>query len=236
MQQYPCIGQWSFLITRTPDLPCYESIVNRLKTGATILDLGCCFGQDLRYMAADGAPTQNMFSSDIVSEFWDIGYDLYRDNDSMKARFFRADILDSTSLNELDESVDIVLVNQVFHLFDWERQVEAGKNMVALSRSGTWVVGYQIGSAVGRAVPVRTGSGGTAGTAGSTSKFLHNRDTWQELWSQIEEETGTKSSVESCLVELKEWGLEHEDSAWMGLAARGLEYMVRRVDDPNGQV
>lgn len=231
MQQYPCIGQWAFLMTRTPDLPCYKDMITRLKNGASILDLGCCFGQDLRHLAADGAPTQQMYASDIVPEFWDISFDLYRDTNSMKARFLEADILDQASPHtKMHGKMDILLVNQVFHLFDWDTQVKAAKNMVALSRPGTWMVGYQIGSVIGRAVPVRTTTGGTIGAAGSTSKFYHNPDTWQDIWRQIEEETGTEWAVESSLHELKEWGLEEEDSVWMGPAARGFEFIVRRVD------
>ena len=46
-------------------------------------------------MAADGAPTQNMYSSDIVPEFWSLSFDLYRDGGSMKARFLEANILDA---------------------------------------------------------------------------------------------------------------------------------------------
>ncbi|KAK3173825.1 hypothetical protein OEA41_007157 [Lepraria neglecta] len=207
-------------------------MVARLKAGASILDLGCCFGQDLRHMAADGAPTEKMYSSDIIPEFWDISYDLYRDAGHMKARFIPADVLDPASpLVELQGKLDILLANQVFHLFDWERQVEAGKNMVALSRLGTWLVGYQIGSSVGRAVPVRTTTGGEAGGAGSKTKFFHTPETWREMWRQVQRETGTEWEVESSLRPLKEWGLEDEDSAWMGPAARGFEFIVRRVDD-----
>ena len=231
MQKYPCIGQWSFLMTRTPALPSYRDLVARLKAGASILDVGCCFGQDLRHLAADGAPTERMYASDIIPEFWDLSYDLYRDASHMKARFISADILDPASpLNELRGKMDIILANQVFHLFDWEQQVAAGKNMVALSRAGTWLLGYQIGSSVGRAVPNRTKTGGKAGTTGGTSKFYHTPETWQELWRQIERETGTEWVVEGSIRELREWGWEDEDFVWMGPAARGLEFFARRVD------
>ena len=231
MQKYPCIGQWQFLLTPTPDLPFYTELLERLKAGASILDLGCCFGQDLRYMAADGAPTQNMYASDIVPEFWDISFDLYRDNGRFNAQFLKADILDAESPHkELNTKLDIILVNQVFHLFDWERQVQAGKNIVTMSRPGAWVVGYHIGSVIGRAVPVKTTTGGVAGTAGSDTKFIHNPDTWREMWRTIGEETGTQWIAESWLRDLKDWGLESEDSGWMGAAARAFEFIVRRVD------
>ena len=150
MQEYPCIGQWSFLITRTPALRCYRDIVARLEAGASIIDVGCCFGQDLRHLAADGAPTDKMYASDIVPQLWDISYDLYRDVSHMKARFILADALDSVSpLHELRGKMDIILVNQVLHLFDWEGQVKAGKKPGCVVESGDLVIrisNWQLGS------------------------------------------------------------------------------------------
>lgn len=242
VQKYPCIGQWMFLINRTPNLPYYKDIITLLKAGASILDVGCCFGQDLRYMAADGAPTQQMYASDIVPEFWDLGFDLYLDAHSMKAHFLKADILEANILDpaspyaQLSGKIDIVLVNQVFHLFDWERQLKAAKNMVCLSRPGTWVVGYQIGSVVAGARRVKTTTGGPSGAAGSKSRFFHNPETWQDLWRLVGKETRTEWMIESRIIELKEWGLEDEDSAWMGPTAMGLEFIIRRVNNPTSKL
>ena len=60
-----------------------------------------------------------MYASDIVPEFWDIGLHLYRDLDSMKARFSKADILNPVSLHaELNGKIDIVFVNSALHLLD----------------------------------------------------------------------------------------------------------------------
>ncbi len=96
-------------------------------------DIGCCFGQDLRYMAADGVPTEKMYSSDIIPKLWDASYDLYRDADHMEAHFITTDILDWASpLMELRGKMDILIANLVFHLFDWERQVKTW------SRSRDW--------------------------------------------------------------------------------------------------
>lgn len=57
-------------------------------------------GQDLRRLAVDGAPTANMYATDIIGDFWDLGYDLFRDRDTMKAEFIKADILDTYSALE----------------------------------------------------------------------------------------------------------------------------------------
>ena len=212
-------------------------MITHLKVGASILDVGCCFGQDLRHMAADGAPTQHMYSSDIVPEFWDLGFDLYRDFSSFKAQFIEADILNPGSLYaHLNGKIDIILVNQVLHLFDWDRQVKAAKNMVSLSRLGTWVVGYQIGSVVAGAIPVSIATGSSSGATGSTSKFYHSTETWQDLWRQIGKETHTNWVVESWMLDLKEWGLEDEDFAWMGPNAIGFDFIVRRVDNSASKI
>ena len=206
-------------------------MVARLKAGASVLHIGCCFSQDLRYIAADGVPTEKIYSSDIIPELWDISYDLYRDAGHMNARFITADILDSASpLMELRGKMDILIANLVFHLFDWERQVEAGKNMVALSRLGTMLIGRHIGNSIGMAIPVATITGGEVGGADSKTRFFHTPETWREMWRRIQRETGTEWEVESSLHGLKEWRLDEEDYAWMGPHARGIEFTVRRVD------
>lgn len=64
--------------------------------------------------------------------------------------------------------------------------------MVALPRLGTWLVGYQIGSSIGSAVPLCTTTGGELGGAGSKTRFFHTPEMWQELWRQIQIKTSTK--------------------------------------------
>ena len=66
IKPYPCVGMWGFL---KPNIVWsqldheYEHILRRVVAGARILDLGCGLGQDLRRLAADGAPTENMFAT-----------------------------------------------------------------------------------------------------------------------------------------------------------------------------
>ncbi|KAL8759411.1 MAG: hypothetical protein Q9199_000780 [Rusavskia elegans] len=206
-----------------PELPWYPDIVNRLQDGSSLLDIGCCFGQDLRFLAADGVPTVNMYASDIVSAFWDLSFDLFRDKPFFNAHFIEADILDAESpLKELKGEVGILLANQVFHLFNRERQVAMAKSLVYLGTMDAWIVGWQVGSSRGRPLPVATQTGGHSGSAGSDTKLFHNDQTWQELWQQVGEETGTKWSVETSMQPLEEWGYEKEDTAWMGPGATAL--------------
>ncbi|KAL8974488.1 MAG: hypothetical protein Q9197_001278 [Variospora fuerteventurae] len=214
-----------------PTLPWYNEILNRLiKRDSSILDIGCCFGQDLRFLAADGAPTAKMYATDIVSDFWELSYDLFRDKDSFRAEFITADVLNPASpLTVLKGEVDIFLVNQVFHLFDKERQIQVAKNIIALSSKDSWVVGWQVGSVDGVALPVRTQTGGSSGSAGSQTKQFHNKETWEAMWQRAGEETNTQWSVETHMEPLEQWGYEKEDTAWMGPGATGLEFICRRM-------
>lgn len=41
----------------------YQRILQRVKGGASILDLGCALAQDLRCLASDGAPTERMYAT-----------------------------------------------------------------------------------------------------------------------------------------------------------------------------
>lgn len=213
-----------------PSLPWYKDILDRLKAGSTVLDIGCCFAQDLRFLAADGAPTANMYATDIISDFWELSYDLFRDKESFDAQYITADVLDSTSpLSQIGRKIDICLVNQVFHLFDRKSQLMMAKNLVALSQPSCWVVGWHIGSINGAALPVRTETGGDTGSAGSDTKLFHNNETWRDLWRQVGQETNTNWSVETRMQPLREWGYEKEDTDWMGPGAIGFEFICRRV-------
>lgn len=112
--------------------------------------------QDMRRLAADGLPTGNMYATDIESDFWDIGYDLFGDRSTLKANFVRVDILDAGSaLNLVDDVTDVVYAESVLHLFGWQKQVQACKRIVRMSRMGTMAVGCQLDRAVGKAVESR---------------------------------------------------------------------------------
>ena len=141
---YPCVGQWMFLLPSISAFPTYPSIVARARHGATVLDLACCFGKDLRLLASEGVSTDKMYASDIKAELWELGFELFKDKHKMNAQFIQADIFNPQSqLQQLDGEIDIILTCQFLHLFNWEQQVVAIRRIIGLSRPGTLVVGYQ---------------------------------------------------------------------------------------------
>ena len=49
---YPCIGTFGFLDLSVMASPHYKQIVDRVKGGEKLLDLGCCFGQEVRQLVS----------------------------------------------------------------------------------------------------------------------------------------------------------------------------------------
>ena len=193
-------------------------ILSRAQTGATVLDLGCCFGQDLRLLAADGAPTRNMYASDISKELWQLGFKLFRDQEKMNAKFLQANVLDQNSdLEQLNGKTDIIIVRQFLHLFDWGRQIYILKKIVRFSKIGSMIVGYQRGQVHALTVTRPWGQ-----------MFLHDLKTFGDMLRQAEVETDTQWDLEIDLVDLREWGMEDEDVQWMPPGAKGLNFVITR--------
>ena len=207
-----------FLLPNISTFPEYPDIISRARAGATILDVGCCFGQTLRLLAADGVSTHCMYAADICAELWNLGLDLFRDTDKMEATFIQADIFDRTSdLQQLTGRVDIIIACQFLHLFDWERQMLAMTRMVEFSRPGTVLIGYQRGQIQAQEFARPWGP-----------MYFHNAESFRTMWRQVERGTGTKWNVNVSLVGLEEWGMEEEDVDWMPLGRKGLNFVLTR--------
>lgn len=86
--------------------------------------------------------------------------------------------------------MDIVNASSFFHLFSWDEQVAAVKQVIALLRPepGVLVVGRQ----AGRKDPIDPDDKENA-----PKRYGHDVETWKRLWRQVEEETGTKWEVEA---------------------------------------
>ncbi|KAH6625445.1 hypothetical protein C7974DRAFT_396109 [Boeremia exigua] len=189
---YPCLGHWGFLNLNIQTSNAYKEVVPRIKAGEQYLDVGCCMGQDIRKLVYDGAPSENLYASDVKGDFWGLGQELFLDESSLKATFIAADILDDKSpLQELTGKFDIIHAASFFHLFDWDGQVIAAKRMVSLLNpaSDSLILGRQVG---------RTEAGEfTAGVERDKRRYWHNLESWTKLWDLVGDETGTKWKVEA---------------------------------------
>ncbi|TBU34845.1 hypothetical protein BD311DRAFT_828054 [Dichomitus squalens] len=206
---YPCIRRFAFIKMKlSPRIPAYNGLLKlgREREGAILLDIGCCFGNDVRKAVSDGFPVDNCVATDIHPEFWDFGHKLFgTTQETFPARFFAGDVFDPThlepvaaftsapatprpdlptltSLNPLRGHVSAIHISAVFHLFSEEEQVQLARSLAGLlsPEPGSIVFGLQSGRA-------EKGFRVEAGLPSSHGKqmFCHSPESWRELWEGV---------------------------------------------------
>lgn len=217
-------------------LPAYPTILKRLKdttegsNGARLIDIGCFLGSDLRRLAFDGAPTENLYGVDIVSH-WDVGFALYRDQDKFKAHFTEADMLsindnddggEATPLQALRATADIVSISAVLHQWDWDNQVMAAKKVALFTKGpGALIVGYQIGNVEAKQIWNK---------GLQSHHWRHTPESFAKLWDQVGAETSTAWKTEGELLSFEEMGWDPEDNRWMEPGDKALNFVVTRLE------
>src|SRR4051812_27995818 len=116
---YPCIGGFRFLTlslhpppngNQGSSLPSYpfpffNRVMEKLTAddSAEFLDIGCCFGQDVRavafyasrYQAEPNTVWKRVHGLDICRDLIELGHELFRDKESFKGSFHVGNILSS---------------------------------------------------------------------------------------------------------------------------------------------
>ncbi|KAK8091538.1 hypothetical protein PG997_001899 [Apiospora hydei] len=205
VKPYNCIGSFRFLTLDFVANRHYQSALSRLRapgSTATFLDMACCVGQVLRHLAWSGVDPTRLYGADLERPFVEAGYDLFRDREGA---FGRGATLvaegggGDPALEVLDGKIDIVHASAFFHLFTWRDQVVAAKRVVRFLRDKgesedgeeAIVFGRQVASTSPREI---TGPRGER-------RFLHDAATWQRLWDEVGEATGTRWRTEVEMVD-----------------------------------
>lgn len=187
----------------------------------TYLDVGCCIGQDIRKLVHDGVPGDNLYGAELQGEFIRLGYDFFRDKETLKATLMQADAFDlgdGSPLHGLVGRVDIIHMGQVLHLFSWERQRDLLENCVQLLRAATFgalILGQAVGDVEGGMWP-----GGQI--------FIHSVETFNKMWAEISQRTGLKFKCKAILDE--GLGIAESRRGWDGATRKRLSFEVERVD------
>ncbi|KAE9386147.1 hypothetical protein BT96DRAFT_928414 [Gymnopus androsaceus JB14] len=139
-------------------LPAYEQLLKlgKERKDAILIDLGCCFGTDIRQAVQDGYPVQNTLSLDLHKSLWELGHELFRSTpQSFSMSFIEGDILNTgflsavstkdsplantapflgsiTSLNDLRSHVSAVYTGNFFHLFSETQQGQIARGLAGL--------------------------------------------------------------------------------------------------------
>lgn len=203
-----------------PGFPEYQNILRRLKSGEKLLDAGCCFGHVLRQLALSGVPAENLAGTDIDKEFISLGYELFQDRDRFPAQFVVGDVLNSSpSLDSLDGQFDIIHASSFLHLFGWDEQVRIGTRLVRFfkpeTKEAAMIVGRQVGAYEAPSLePWREQL-----AKGTVKNYRHDLKSWQLLWDEIGEKSGTK------------WEATGEFFSRMhdGITAPILQFTVKKV-------
>jgi SAM-dependent methyltransferase len=178
-------------------LPAYPRILYKLRDeGSQLLDVGCCVAQDLRRFVFDGAPAAALCGAELQADFLDVGYELFRDRDTLRARFVRGDVLDpdpDAPLNRMAGAMDVGHLSMILHCFEWDDQLRALERCVRILQPVPG--GLIVGQAVGHAQGVRS-----AAHEGRFS-FKHSDVTFKKLVLELEERTGVKFQVRAELDE-----------------------------------
>jgi hypothetical protein len=179
----------------------------------TVLTLEC---YRLRKLAADGAPTERLYGSDLRPEFFTLGYKLFRDKETLKSKFIAADIFSpSSALHSLYGEIDIVYAGSFLHLFGYAEQVYICKEIVKLLREkkGSMLLGRQVGDLNAGEKVHRTNK--------SQTMFRHNGESFRKMWEEVGELTGTKWKVQTEIL--------HSDGRFMKEREEAAESTVRRL-------
>eukprot|EP00029_Vermamoeba_vermiformis_P000277 TRINITY_DN10301_c0_g1_i1.p1 TRINITY_DN10301_c0_g1~~TRINITY_DN10301_c0_g1_i1.p1 ORF type:complete len:259 (-),score=41.85 TRINITY_DN10301_c0_g1_i1:40-816(-) len=151
---YRCIREGRFLESRLSTHPEYKTEVKpKISKTTKIIDLGCCFGTDIRYLVAEGAEPSLITGTDQFPEYIQLGFDLFGDKDKLTTKFVFEDFFSDQFTqkvlpNATDDSTkyDIAYAGSVYHLFSLEQTEKFTQLVNSLLKSGGIFFGQTVGS------------------------------------------------------------------------------------------
>ena len=193
---YGCVGLFVFTFPTIQRTEIYEQILQRVKYGERFLDLGCGFGQNIRKLVHDGAPSENTAGADISQKFIEYGYEYFRDQESLKTKFIIGDVLDSSSpaFLEANGSFDIIFASMFYHLWGWNDHIKTLIRTVKLLRPvpGSTLFGWQMGSTPAIEITRELYENRLEQ---HKLAYQHDEESWVRMWREVEAKTDTKWDV-----------------------------------------
>ena len=202
--------------------PSYPFVLERLKgsPNSAFLDLGCCFGQDIRKLYIDGVQAKQLVGLDLVPEFNELSYELFRDADKFTFEFHALDIMDDTANWEsLENRFDVLHMTSFLHIWNWEGQVKAASRVTSFTKPGSVLIGSGLGSQVGGEFPNLEGTG---------TNFRQSEETFRQFWVEVGDKTKTKWDV-STAFKMMDATRINMNQAWAESTMGILMFEVTRI-------
>ncbi|KAE9386013.1 hypothetical protein BT96DRAFT_891834 [Gymnopus androsaceus JB14] len=232
---YYCFRTFGFLRFRILRSIGYKRLLELGSTrkNAFFLDLGCCFGNDIRKAIEDGFPAENIIGSDLHADFWKFGHDLFNSNPSkFTVAFIPGNVFDSSfislqpplktippeesislhslvqadvkSLNPLRGHLSAIHTSAFFHLFRKDEQVIIAKKLLYLLSPLPGSIIF--GSQVGAHEPKEI-----VNQTKGMLRYKHSPKSWKDMWEQEVFDTEEKRVFQ---VEAG-FGDDHEEGHWL---------------------
>jgi len=132
-----------------------------------------------------------------------------------------ADVSDPRSdLGELEGKMDVLFLSSFLHLWNWKDQVKVLRRLLSLceDKKGTLFLGRQLGTTVSGEFPLQ---------GPNQLTFRHNVKSFDLLWKQVRQETGTHWHVKASLYMAPEVS-GNRDQSWADPNMRMLQFNVVR--------
>lgn len=191
--------------------------------GQTLLDAGCCFGQDLRKLAFDGVPASSLYGMDVEGSFFDLGFDLFLDREKLAgATFVSGDLLKKDEpFPQFEGAIDIIHASSLLHLFTWNEQVQVATRLAGFTKAkpGSIIIGRQVGAEK---------AGEYRGLNEGSTSYRHNVESFERLWAEVGAKTGSKWKVDAKLDMQDIVKGVNLGQSWMEPGTKRLHFVVTR--------
>jgi len=150
---------------------------NRNISELQILEIGCCFGVDIRRLIADGANRRRVFGVDLSGLLIRLGFELF--GDELKDIFFTADATSEGFVDVVSEKTggmhDVIILQLVLHTVA-EREIFLIRNIHKLLKPGGILIGSTLATEEDLDQPMYVG-------AASQRRVIHSERSLRRLFA-----------------------------------------------------
>ncbi|KAJ3318261.1 hypothetical protein HDV06_000704 [Boothiomyces sp. JEL0866] len=163
--------------------PKYKEIAARFtNSDFKLLELGCCFGTDIRKMISDGLRQDSVTVSDLTDGYWNVGAKvLFKDDLKVKSVF--TDFATDPVIG-LEPGFDVISAQAILHVLSKPQVEQFLKNCFKFLNTDGILFGTCGGSEVAKDWEEPTPTKGLEGRV-ATNRFLHSVESLTDLLTMI---------------------------------------------------